>query len=164
MNRSVFNRLAVLLVLAIIPAGAVFAVHGHGQGCNAKCVKCPKCDTCKLDVSEGEEEKTCFEVETEQICIPRFVFPWQNARSAKSSCGCRGKDCSSGCASSCTGCTQPGKCSKGSSGKCGPVNHNGACVRTIHKLKKSSYECPKCKYKWSVDDGKGSCTSDSCTE
>ena len=170
MNRSVFKPIATLLVLAVlIPAGAVFATHGHGHHCNKKCAKCPKGESCELDVSEEKEKKTCFEVEQEQICIPRFVFPWQNR---KSHCGCRAKSCAGGCKSSCTSCTKPGGDCAGS-GKCGPVNHNGACIRTVNKLKKSSSgESSKCTYEWSVDDGgkgskhscsDGSCTMDSCT-
>lgn len=152
-----------LVVLSIfIPAGA-FAVH-----CNQcsqreqRCVECPKCDgCCKLKVSEGTEKKTCFSVETEQICVPRFVFPWQNCKKK-----CSKESCCGGCSGSCTGCTTPGGCCGQKSG-CGPVNHNGACIRTVHKLKKDSYECPKCNYKWSVEDGEdseGSCTSAGCTE
>ena len=164
MNRSISKPIATLLFLAVlVPTGVVFATHGHGHHCNKKCVKCPKCKSCQLDVSADKEKKTCFEVEQEQICIPRFVFPWQNK---KSYCGCGNKSCSRGCASSCSSCKKPGGCSGrkcANSGKCGPVNHNGACVRTVNKLKKSSHECPKCKYEWSIDDGKGSCTMHSCT-
>ena len=159
MNRRNLTRFAALACFAVValmlpPAVSVFAIHGHQ--CSSQCVKCPKCDgCCKLDVSEDKEKKTYYEVESEQICIPRFVFPWQNPK--PTSCGCGHEDCSG----SCTSCTAVGG---EESGKCGPVNHNGACIRTVCRLKKKSRECPKCKYTWSVEDGgPDSCTSDSCT-
>lgn len=146
MNRLLLPGI-VCLVLAV-PAGTTFAIHGHQ--CTKTCVKCPNCDgCCKLEVSEGKEKKHYWSVETKQICVPRFVFPWQNKSRgkpcAKGKCGCGKKSCSGG-------------------NGCKTVSHNGSYIRTICTLKKNSYECPTCEYEWSVvDDGEG-CTSASCTE
>ena len=93
-------------------------------------VVCPKCRTCcEFNVECGKEEKSCWLVECEQICVPRVVFPWQTRKAR-----CRSQ---AGCCSACShGC-----------GTCTCVN-NGARVRTVKKLKKHKYECPKCEYEW----------------
>lgn len=53
---------------------AGFGHHGKSNDC---CV-CPSCQhVCKLTAEKVDEEKTCFDVESKVICIPRVVFPWQ---------------------------------------------------------------------------------------
>lgn len=88
---------------------------------------CPECNhTCRLDVEEVEVDKTCFEVETEIICIPRVVFPWQrkSVRRARSSCdSCEGLGCK----------------------HCG---HKGAKTREVKILSSRKYKCPKCEFAW----------------
>ena len=119
---------AMLMVGLLAQAG--HKLHG---GCN---VTCPKCSNscCVLKAECGEEEKSCFNVECEEICIPRVVFPWQKwmakHRGASSCDSCGGKGCST----------------------CSTVN-NGAWVKTVRRLKKDSYTCPKCKYEWSLSEG-----------
>jgi hypothetical protein len=77
----------------------------------------------------GEVEKSCWEIECEEICIPRVVFPWQKWKAKRDgSCG------------SCDACGD-------GRGSCCTVN-NGARVKVVKKLKKKKYECPKCKYEW----------------
>ncbi|WP_372724700.1 hypothetical protein [Novipirellula sp.] len=70
-----------LLVFAAMPFAANQATAGSGHhlldqtGC---CTKCPACDhRCNFSVDVVDETKTCFEVESKVICIPRVVFPWQ---------------------------------------------------------------------------------------
>ncbi|GAA4449278.1 hypothetical protein [Novipirellula rosea] len=72
---------AGLLSIATIPFVANEAAAGFGHklvdqtGC---CTKCPACDhACNFSVDVVDETKTCFEVESKVICIPRVVFPWQ---------------------------------------------------------------------------------------
>ena len=96
------------------------------------CLRCPACDhVCKLDAEKVDEEIDCFDVETKVICIPRVVFPWQKKK-------CR----------SCSSCDGNG---------CSNCVNNGARTRRICVLKPSSYECPKCKYTWSVEK-RGGCS------
>ncbi len=118
--------------------------HG-GQQCNGSChTTCPKCHTCCVLKAEcGKEEKSCWEVECEEICIPCVVFPWQKSKAKHTGHG------SESCAVGCSGCST--------------VN-NGARVKTVRKLKKKTYECPQCKYEWSPDGkGNGCCSAGCCT-
>ena len=80
------------------------------------------------------KEKSCFKVETKQICIPKVRFPWH----PKVDCG------------SCDGCDSGGHCTA----RCGRV-------KTILVLKKHKYECPDCKYTWEVASS-GACDSGNC--
>ena len=84
-------------------------------------IQCGKCNgTCYLKVEKTTKEKSCFKVETKQICIPKVRFPWQPK-----------VDCDS--------CDSAGNCAT----RCGRV-------KTILVLKKHKYECPDCKYTWEV--------------
>lgn len=51
-------------------------VGGHRAKVRAHCPKCHAA-CCKLEVEQVDEEKYCWKVECETICIPRVVFPWQ---------------------------------------------------------------------------------------
>ncbi len=162
------NRLLIIPLTCLILAamnGSALAIHK----CGNSCVKCPRCHQgcCNLDVSEGKVKKHYWTIETEQVCIPKVVLPWQN-RSLKrlGSCGCDKKGCG-GCADgSCTSAYSSGGCGKAGcaggcgSGKCKRPNHNGGRVITVRKMKKHSYECPVCEYKWSADGGRRGCSGD----
>ncbi len=74
--RLIGIAIAIVLVAVIGPLDgrAGFGHHGPSHGC----CQCPNCDyVCKLKAELVDEEKTCFDVETKVICIPRVVFPWQ---------------------------------------------------------------------------------------
>lgn len=155
------NRLLLVPLVCLIMAvsgGEATAIHR----CGSHCVKCPSCNQgcCKLDVSEGKVKKTYWTIETEQICVPNFVFSWQNC-GLKSllGCGCGTKGCSGGCSGG--GCGHAG-CSGGCS-RCKRPNHNGGRVKTIRVLKKHSYECPVCLYKWSAEGGGNRGCSNGCS-
>ena len=99
-------------------------------------IQCGKCNgTCYLKVEKTTKEKSCFKVETKQICIPKVRFPWQPK-----------VDCDS--------CDSAGNCTS----RCGRV-------KTILVLKKHKYECPDCKYTWEVASSgacdSGNCDGDS---
>ena len=140
MNHQTLSKI-LLAAAAVFVTGLV--APNTQAGCKSKQC-CPKCDhVCKLDAEKVDVEKTCFEVESDYICIPRVVFPWQ--RPAKKSCGnCAACD-GSGC-KSCSACP-----------------NNGACVRKIKVLKTKKYKCPECEYTWSAEkvDGCG-CGGSSC--
>ncbi len=118
-----------------------------GQRCAGPCqTTCPNCHNCCVLKAEcGKEEKSCWEVECEEICIPCVVLPWQKwlaKHHGKGSC----QSCTSGC------------------NACSTVN-NGARVKTVRKLKKKTYECPKCKYKWEpACGGNGGCCDSGCCD
>jgi hypothetical protein len=127
--------IAVVFLVTAEPASA-----GHGKFfTQTGCACCPVCDhVCKLDAEQVDEEKTCFEVESKVICIPRVVFPWQRSkRLAHASCdSCDGKGC--------TACV-----------------HNGARIRKVCVLKTEKYKCPACKYTWTAEK-KDTCGDGCC--
>jgi hypothetical protein len=139
---STQNTVRAILLIAVTLCLST-AQNSFAKGCKlltqTGCACCPVCDhVCKLDAEEVEEEKTCFEVESKAICIPRVVFPWQKAK--KVSCA------------SCDACDGKG---------CTVCVHNGARVRKVCVLKTEKYKCPACKYTWSAEkkDSCGGCAS-----
>lgn len=132
-KRTLQTCLMLAVAMCLIQTQDASAIGGKlldqtGHAC------CPVCDhVCKLDAKQIEEEKTCFEVESKAICIPRVVFPWQRAKKA----ACASCDACDGLG--CTACV-----------------HNGARVRKICVLKTEKYKCPACKYTWSAEK-KDSC-------
>ncbi|TWU55070.1 hypothetical protein [Rubripirellula reticaptiva] len=137
----------VVAVIALIatqtPASAGLPMGLLDQtGCSKRC---PACDhICKFDAKEVEVEKSCFEVESKVICIPRVVFPWQK----KDKCG------------SCNSCDGTG---------CSSCVNNGARTRRVCVLKTKKYKCPECEYSWSAEKAPcgggcapGCCDSNSC--
>jgi hypothetical protein len=121
MNRS--RIYSLLIVIAMI---ATYATHAKKVNAEINiccpCKKCPSCD-CSLEAKMVDVEKSCFEVETKTICIPRVVFPWQR----KKACG------------SCDSCDGSG---------CNSCVNNGAKTRCIRVIKKKKYTCPECQYSW----------------
>ena len=127
-----------LLTAAIMICATVSYQQAQAAiGCNSTSVCCPKCKhSCVLKAEKVDVEKSCFEVESKTICIPRVVFPWQMPKK-KSGCGsCDGHGCST--------CV-----------------NNGASARTVKILKTKKYKCPECKYSWSAE--KSSCCGGSCS-
>lgn len=45
---------------------------------------------------------------------------------------------------------------------CDPCANNGACVKTVKKLKKHTYECPVCEYKWTPKKNTCGCGTGCC--
>lgn len=121
MNRSGIARALFASVLI-----ATFAIHVDTANAEFNilsfCDKCPSCD-CSLETEVVDVEKSCFEVETKTICIPRVVFPWQKKKACGSCDSCDGRGCST-------------------------CFNNGAKTRCIRVLKKKKYICPECKYTW----------------
>ena len=117
-------------------------------GCSHCCPECNHC--CRLDAEMGEEEKKCFEVETEVVCIPRVVFPWQVGKRCFPFCGKK---------------KHHGSCDQCDGVGCSACVHNGAKTRKVKILKSRKYKCPKCEYTWTPEpnncrtccDGPGCC-------
>ena len=101
-------------------------IHRH-CGCAKKRV-CPKCH-CEVTIEEEKVKKHCYEVEHEQVCIPKVRIPWHRFTLHK--CHCKGK------------CTCGKRCHQ-------PCLDLPCCfkVRTIRVLKKEEYECKVCKCKF----------------
>lgn len=125
-----------------------------GEGCLLKNIHLHDCcgKVCTSKVEEVTEEKSCWKVECEEICVPRVVCPWSEGGSGltifnflkkghKAGCG----DCCDTCGDGCCGggCCHSGCCM---TPRCGDVR----CVRT---LASESYECSKCVCKWDIKEG-----------
>lgn len=126
MNRCYVFLPACLITLSMLP----LASAGRHRPCGHHAMVCPRCGTCcELKAERVKEEKSCWQVECEQICVPRVVFPWQSRRA-----DCHGgAGCCDACPRGCDPCIRV---------------HNGAWIKTVKKLKKHKYECPACKYQW----------------
>ena len=135
------------LLTAVSYVQAAPQCDGHG------CAVCPNCHNgCTFKAECGKEEKSCWEVECEEICIPCVVFPWQKWRARR-----HGQGACDSCTGGCDSCAD-------SCGVCSSVN-NGVRVKTVKKLKKKSYECPKCKYTWTPSRcGNGDCCDAGCCD
>ncbi len=121
MNRS--RIYSLILALAMIATCAIQAEKANAEiNICCPCKSCPSCD-CSLEAKMVDVEKSCFEVETKTICIPRVVFPWQRKKSCASCDSCDGRGCNN--------CV-----------------NNGAKTRCIRVIKKKKYTCPECKYSW----------------
>lgn len=122
-----------------------------GEGCPMCNMRCRECcgKVCISTVEEVTEERSCWKIECEEICVPRVVCPWAEGGSGltmfnflkkkKRHGGCG--DCCDTCCDSC--CCSSGCCMKP---RCGDVR----CVRV---LSSEDYECTKCQCKWDIKDG-----------
>ncbi len=131
---------AALIALAVTAPAAAGDHGGKGGHLVPKRIWCPRCAApCEPTVTKGKETRSCWEVETKTICVPRVTFPWE-ARA----CGAGKK---SGCKSGCKGCS-----GKGGKDLCGPAPDctPAKCGRTkcVNVLMKREYECTVCKYNW----------------
>jgi hypothetical protein len=126
------------LVLGLLATTSLSkALADCGGGCCTH--QCPNCNaTCRSKVSEGKEEKHCWDTKCETVCIPRITFPWEKC------------------------CTKVGD---GCCGKCCPAPAPCGKVITVRRLMKHEYECPVCKYSWEVNDcgGCNGCSGGGCT-
>lgn len=109
--------------LSVVSASPQQGCDCSSQSCitcrqSGGCVHCPECsesfvpppqEYCELNITEGKETRTCFEIDYKTICIPKVVPPWRQC--------------------------------------CEPVC---AEARSVKVLKTRKYECPVCKYEWSV--------------
>jgi hypothetical protein len=103
--------------------------------CNDGC--CGK--VCRATVEQVTEERSCWKIGCEEICVPRVVCPWSAGGSGLTILDIFKK--SHTCSSSCrVGCGLPQRC--------GDIR----CVRVLESV---DYEVTKCKCKWDV----GRCTS-----
>lgn len=135
LNRQGSHRSSVLIAALVIAGSTSSPQAGDHFGHHL-----PRCGflpdkACVTTGRPATEEKSCWEVECTEVCIPAVRFPWE----------CRKGD---GC-SDCVSTLLP---------KCGRVR----CVR---KLKKGSYECDTCKYEHTiVNCCPGDCRNGRCRD
>jgi hypothetical protein len=107
-------------------------------------------------VEEVTEEKSCWKVKCEKVCIPAVRLPWEaggskltlfswlNKHRAKCRCGSPatcGEECNQCARAATAGCCAP---------KCGPV-------RCVSVLESESYEVKTCRCKWEIRHLPGCC-------
>lgn len=121
MNR--FSIYSLMTAIAMVATCVIDAGKADAEiNICCPCKSCPSCD-CSLEAKMVDVEKSCFEVETKTICIPRVVFPWQRKKACDACDSCDGRGCNN--------CV-----------------NNGAKTRCIRVIKKKKYTCPECKYTW----------------
>lgn len=68
-------------MMAILAATLMSVVHLSGPLLGADCCQCglcsDKCATCCLECKTEDEERSYYDIECKQVCVPRVVFPWQ---------------------------------------------------------------------------------------
>ena len=131
MNKRILLLTAPVLLslVGVAAAGGPLGLFGGGKGHSGGLVHCDKsCDHCPCypTIEEVAVKKKCFDVECEQICVPKVRLPWPFFGRL----GCKGKGCD---------------CLRGCSGtQCGHI-------KTIRVLKTDSYECTECRCNWDVN-------------
>lgn len=72
------------LVFCLLPVSWIASAGDAAAGApfhKSRSHVCPQCNTCcELKVEKEDEDRYCWDVECEEICIPRVVFPWQKSR------------------------------------------------------------------------------------
>ena len=116
---------SIFLAIGLITLTVFSVSAGDRRRSSCDCrqkVVCPQCD-CVATIEEATIEKHCYEVEREQICIPKVRIPWCCLLNS-----CKRK----------AACCDKANCSET---RCGTM-------RTVRVLKKETYECPACECKW----------------
>ncbi len=116
--------------------------------CNHDC--CGK--VCRSTIEEVTEERSCWKVACEEICVPRVVCPWGEGGSGLTIFNWLKKH-RGGCGDTCDSCCD-GPCGKGS------CSGNGCClsprcgdVRCVRVLEREDYEVTECRCKWDLENG-----------
>ncbi|HEY3392144.1 MAG TPA: hypothetical protein VGK58_05530 [Lacipirellulaceae bacterium] len=138
-------------------SGCGCALDGDACGHGARCAGC--ChgqDVCCPTTEEVTEEKSCWKVSCEKVCVPAIRLPWEpggskltlfswlNRHRAKCQCGSLatcGEECDECAGAATAGCCAP---------KCGPV-------RCVSVLESESYEVKTCRCKWEIRQLSGCC-------
>ncbi len=135
-----------MIVSSVVFAAVAMTTATTASAGKLGCINPADC-RCELTSKEVDVEKSCFEVESKTICIPKVVFPWQTGH------GCFGLGLFGCSKSACDSCDSADGCE--ASG-CDTSVHNGAFTKTVKVLSKKKYTEPGCEYKWSVKED-GSC-------
>ncbi len=110
--------------------------------CNRK--GCGK--VCRSTMEEATEERSCWKVGCEEVCIPRVVCPWSEGGSGLTIFNRFKRKSSSACDACCDSCSGAGSSGSDCCGtpRCGDVR----CVRVLDS---EDYEVTTCKCKWDID-------------
>lgn len=119
-----------------------------GDSCCGDSCGCSVC-TCKPEMTT--EEKHCWCVECEEICVPRVRCPWEPGGSPLTCFNWLRKKCETGCGDCCDSC---GDCcdSVGAGCCCDSSCCTKPCgkVKCVRDLKKKTYEVDVCEWKYEI--------------
>jgi len=140
---------------AIGDAGCAVPVHraGYSGHCGGR-------DVCCATIEEVTEEKSCWNVKCEKVCVPAIRFPWEPGGSPLKflSSLCRSsKNTACGetvCGDACT------DCAVNPAGHCYPARCGA--VRCVSILEADSYEVTTCQCKWEIRRLPSCCDGASC--
>jgi hypothetical protein len=153
--------LALLVtVTAAAPAKSQEADVGCASGCAASCScgnACPGtccCEACCPTMEKVTEERSCWNVHCEKVCVPAIRLPWEPGGSGLTLFNClhkylKGKGCGAVCCqcgtapNCCDPCCACETCCQCPAPRCG-------CVRCVNVLEKETYEVTKCQCKWEI--------------
>src|SRR5690606_28597870 len=104
---------------------------------------------CRSTVEEVTEERSCWKVECEEICVPRVVLPWSEGGTGLTIFNWlthRGKQYGPCCES----CSARGRLNDAC--ECRKCSLTSRCgdVRCVQMLKTEDYEVKTCKCNWDV--------------
>lgn len=130
---------------------------GHGGPlCNVRVHDCGG-KVCMSKVEEVTEERSCWKIECEEICVPRVVCPWGEGGSGltlfncfKKHHGCGG-NCGDACCADACGCGHG--CLKGCNGMNCCMTPRCGDVRCVRVLDSEDYECTGCECVWDIKEG-----------
>jgi hypothetical protein len=121
---------------AVVTGGDCAGFHSHCE-----------CEVCYPRVKEVKEDKTCWNVKEEKVCIPAVTFPWEPGGAKLSLFPCsRGHQHVEMCHGSrrcCDACRKFPDCCTCAPMKCGTV-------RYVRVLEQEEYEVSRCTCEWEV--------------
>jgi hypothetical protein len=146
------RKVAACIILAAISLSAIdcFAIK-----CEHRCTPggCPApCEYCCPTMEEVTEEKSCWNVECETVCIPAFRFPWEPGGSKLTLFSWLDKrdDCCR-CAGCTTSAARVGR--EDSTCNCQCTRPPCGAVRYARVLEKETFEVTTSKCKWEIVEG-----------
>lgn len=125
------------------------------DGCLVANMRCRECcgKVCQSTIEEVTEEKSCWKIECEEICVPRVVCPWAEGGSGLTLFSClKKRGCSANCGDTCGDCCDS-CCGNGCCGKGGCNAPRCGDVRCVRVLDSEDYEVTKCKCNWDIKEG-----------
>lgn len=126
--------------------------------CCAVCSDCRCCGSCCREICCPKtevvtEEKSCWNVNCEKVCVPAIRLPWEPGGSPLTLFNClwggreRNVRCTcADCAAAANCCETCGTCVRCC--KCKPVRCG--TVRAVHVLEEDSYDVKKCETTWEI--------------
>ena len=146
--------LAVMISLFRQDCSSATCAHGRDcNGCHSVCEYC--CPT----MEEAAEEKSCWNVKCEKVCVPAFRLPWQPGGSKLTLFSWLEKREHRRCSMACSdGANHNGP--RDASGGCHCSRPPCGAVRCVRVLEEETVEISTSKCKWEIRPLPGCCSTD----